>query len=81
MGVTPTVAAMVGSYLLKHGYDGLLEDHNECACDLSDLMPCDEADVGSCQAGWKIPCDPERCGLDGDCDWHISVIEEETDVE
>lgn len=60
---TPDVKTMVGDYLKQNGFDGLFSD--ECACDLSDLMPCGEQSDG-CRAGYKGPC---NCG-EG-CDYHI----------
>lgn len=52
-------------YLRDNGYDGLYSEA-ECACELEDLIPCDE-DPSTCEPGYKIPC-PEDCG---DHDFHI----------
>ena len=64
-----TVEEIVIEYLKKNGFDGLY-CVGECGCEISDLMPCNEA-IEHCEAGYKQPCDPETCNLDGDCDWHI----------
>ncbi len=63
----PTVREMVIAALESGGYDGLVADDSECACDLSDLVPCGELGE-QCTAGWKGPCD---CG---DHDWHITTV-------
>lgn len=52
------------------GYDGLVSDGGECACLTDDLAPCGEM-RGDCVAGHKGPCDPDNCGADGNCDFHI----------
>lgn len=58
-------------YLEKNGYDGLCS--GDCACLISDLMPCGEPNV-NCDPGYKIPCPgPESCPNDGDCPWHITT--------
>jgi hypothetical protein len=46
-----TVRELVADWLKTHGYDGLWDEANECACLLDDLMPCDS--VGACQAGYR----------------------------
>ncbi len=57
-------------WLEDNGYDGLSNEN--CGCELSDLMPCDEPQ-DNCEAGYKVPCPgPELCPADGDCPWHIS---------
>jgi hypothetical protein len=53
-----TVKDIVKEYLIANGYDGLVTDLEECACDVSDLIPCCEP-CELCQAGHKVPCD---CG-------------------
>ena len=52
-------------YLTESGFDGLYCS-GECACDLSDLYPCDNGPYFECRPGYKTPCD---CG---EHDWHIS---------
>jgi hypothetical protein len=53
-----TVREIVTQWLIDHGYDGLWNEAGECACDLSDLIPCG-GPCDECQAGYKTPCD---CG-------------------
>ena len=69
-----TVAEIIKEYLEAHGFDGLGGD--DCCCELSDLFPCNgiglNNDISSCCPSYKIPCDPETCVLDGDCDFHMS---------
>ena len=66
-------------WLKAHGFDGLAGD--ECGCEISDLMPCDEPMV-SCEAGHKRICseckDKDVCELKAayDCDWCISTRQE-----
>ena len=55
---------IVGAYLEKHGFDGLVEADGECACEKGDLAPCGEPSL-ACRAGYKGACD---CG---EHDWHI----------
>ena len=64
-----SVKEIVKKYLENNGYDGL---YNEiCGCQNSDLMPCCCEGIEDCEAGYKIPCIPETCPANGDCDWHI----------
>jgi hypothetical protein len=71
-----TVKEIIEQYLAKHGFDGLAGDG--CGCQLSDLMPCEGTasgnDISGCVPGYKVPCDPETCEADGDCDFHISEV-------
>jgi hypothetical protein len=60
------VINIVREYLIKNGYDGLLQP-GECGCALEDLAPCGEIQE-SCIAGYKGPC---TCG-EG-CDFDIYV--------
>jgi hypothetical protein len=66
-----TTQEIVKQYLEANGFDGLFQE-GECACLLSDLMPCDEIH-SDCEAGYRIPCDPEACNADG-CDFHIGPV-------
>jgi len=59
-----TVKEIVTKYLKENGYDGLCHAECECACELGELMPCDEP-CEECEPGYKVPCD---CG---DHDFHI----------
>lgn len=63
------VREIVRAWLEANGYDGLYADHTECACENTDLMPCEEPSPG-CTAGVKGPCPPD-CEYGGECDWHI----------
>lgn len=49
---------IVKAYLVTHGYDGLYEPDNDCACKLSDLMPCDQP-MQSCRPGHVISDDED----------------------
>ena len=63
--------SIVAGWLAENGYDGLYSRH-DCACEVSDLMPCGEPGQ-DCAPGYKGPCVPSECAADGDCDWHIHV--------
>jgi hypothetical protein len=65
------VRRIVAKHLEAFGYDGLYSPRNDCGCELSDLMPCDEEGIGDCEPGVKDDCDPEHCMADGECPWHI----------
>ena len=69
-----TIKEIVGAYLIEHGLDGLASE--ACCCALPDIMPCDGFFV-NCEAGKKIPCNPETCTADGDCDYHIQPVSDE----
>ena len=65
-----TVKQIIEKYLESNGYDGLGCEY--CSCSLPDIMPCTpDGGVEDCTAGHKIPCNPETCSADGDCDFHI----------
>ena len=51
------VREIVKQHLVEHGYDGLFNE--ECGCELTDLMPCDELSVAKCEPGYKRCADPE----------------------
>ena len=64
----PTVIDMVSDALKSGGYDGLVSDSFECACELNDLAPCCE--IGdSCMAGYKVTTCPDDC--EPGCDFYI----------
>ncbi len=65
-----TLHDIVKEWLEKNGYEGLYSVDADCGCKLDDLMPCGEPGM-NCRAGHVVPCDPETCGADGDCPWHI----------
>ncbi len=64
------VKSIVKGFLRLYDYDGLYSYGGDCACELDDLMACGDT-YHDCEAGVKIPCDPESCVADGDCYWHI----------
>ena len=66
-----TVKAMAEAYLNLTGLDGLCSAQDDCACEAADLMPCDSEHIAGCVAGVKVPCNPDYCHGDGDCDFHI----------
>jgi hypothetical protein len=46
--------------LIEKGYDGLYCSGEECACETSDLFPCDEpANLRECHPGYKYPADAD----------------------
>ena len=59
---------MVREWLERNDYEGLFNPEC-CACELSDLMPCDEPNFRECEPGYKTEC-PDDCG-EG-CLWHIA---------
>lgn len=60
---------IIRGYINANGYDGLYNP-GVCGCEASDLSPgnCFEE---TCTPGYKVPCEPEKCFADGNCDWHI----------
>ena len=48
------VREIVKIWLKNNGYDGLFDEF-ECACEISDLMPCDEPHP-DCKPGYKVIC-------------------------
>ena len=58
---------IVKKYLEENDFDGLFNEEGECACENSDLYPCDRLE-DECQPGYKISC-PSVCGGH---DWHIT---------
>lgn len=67
--MNPSVRDIVAEYLKEKGYDGLYNDSN-CACEISDLIPCGNG-CEDCEAGYKINC-PPYC-KEG-CAFHITEI-------
>ena len=67
MGKCPTVETIVTAFIRDNGYDGLFEERTECACRLSNLVPCGEIGV-ECRAGHFIPT-PD--GADPACAFYI----------
>lgn len=74
----PSVRMMVAEYLRANNFDGLAGD--DCGCELSDLMPCSENDISTCEGGHKVKCPTEEhdgwqggwC-CDGECEWHMEA--------
>ena len=64
----PMVIDMVHDSLKAGGYEGLVEECGECACELDDLAPCGEMGE-SCTAGYKTKICPEGC--EPGCDFYI----------
>ncbi len=58
-----SVQTIIEAYLREQGFDGLYAER-ECACELTELMPCEDS-CAACRPGYRTPCD---CG---DHDWHI----------
>lgn len=44
---------IVKEYLEKNGFDGLWNPFGECACEISELMPCD-GNCAECRPGYKV---------------------------
>ena len=57
------VHEIVKKYLQTAGYDGLVEEHGDCACLSTDLAPCGEMKQG-CVAGHRVDCH-------SGCNFHI----------
>lgn len=68
-----TVKDIVQEYLDKNGYEGLTNQAGECACLKDELAPCCADGIMDCEAGHKVPCNPETCAVGGGCEWHIQV--------
>lgn len=64
-----TCGEIIRDYLIKEGYEGLVDKDCECGCDLNDLIPCDSDNVLKCQAGHKIKCSCDSLC----CDYHIKA--------
>ncbi len=69
-GGAKTVEEIVIEYLEANGFDGLYEPSESCACDMADLIACQDYCSG-CVAGYKHLC-PTDCG-DPDHEFHISA--------
>lgn len=67
-----TVKRIVAAYLRTNGYDGLVDTHGECGCELDDLFPCIDG-FDTCEAAYRVPCNGDCCGEHGDCDFHMSA--------
>ena len=60
------VREMLEKSLRESGFDGLLHEDGECACQIGDLVPC-ESDFTTCRPGYKVAC---HCEMG--CDFHIT---------
>jgi hypothetical protein len=66
-----TMRELLCEALKQRGYDGLYSDGYDCACEIADLMPCEEPRA-DCQAGYKAPCKGgDECPVGGGCPFHI----------
>jgi hypothetical protein len=64
-----TVKDIIVEWLKAHGYDGLYSEGGECACEMADLCPCDDAGF-SCEPGYKRK---PRADEDPDCKFYIDA--------
>lgn len=62
-----TVRRMIELYMKENGYDGLCSLLGECACKLSDFIPCNDLDIDECQPGKLV----EGCICGRGCSFHI----------
>lgn len=69
MKMPTTVQEILEDWLRCQGYDGLVSDGAECACQLDDLMPC-SAPCDTCQPGYRGP-DPS-----GEMEWLMYASKE-----
>lgn len=51
-----TLKEIICAYLKANRFDGLFNDDGDCACELRDLMICDEPGT-NCRPGFKTVCD------------------------
>lgn len=58
----------IRDYLTIGGYEGLRSD--ECACDLTDLAPCDCLSLDECQPAYRVPCTKDKKACDY-CDCRV----------
>jgi hypothetical protein len=64
---------IIEEYLNSNGFDGLFYD-DECACEISDLVPC-RKDFSMCEPGYKVvPPD------DVNCEFDFYICENKTDT-
>lgn len=60
---------IIEKYLVDNGFDGLYKS-GDCACEVGDLIPCDD-DCSGCEPGYKQAPDPDDPDF-GDYDWIIA---------
>lgn len=68
------VKEVVIDYLKEKKYDGLFNSDGDCACEISDLRPCD-CDFSECFPGFKRTVEEltqaQKDSLDPDCEWYM----------
>lgn len=72
---TPTIASLLGEALAQHGFDGICDPSEECACKIGDLCLCGNFPDPKCVPGYKWTpddtcpedCSGEACQFDGWC--------------
>jgi hypothetical protein len=69
-GIRKTIEGLE-SYMLKHGYTGLMYPSENCCCSIDDLNPCGE-DHSQCEFGYKIEVTAEE--MDEGYDFMITNI-------
>jgi hypothetical protein len=50
-----TVKEIVREYLIKNGFEGLVNQDSECGCDMEDLIVCDER-CNNCEPAYRHKC-------------------------
>lgn len=67
-----TVIQIVSAAIKQGGFDGLYDEHGECACELDDLAPCGGLQDG-CTMGYRYVCNDDGCEYYGDAGphWHM----------
>ena len=56
----PNIAQMVATWLLQNSYDCLVNHEEGCACERTDLFPCEEP-LPTCHPGYRIHCVGMEC--------------------
>jgi len=70
-----TVKEIIENYLVCHGFTGLVAERRECACEITDLAPCDNEFPGDCEPGYKVSC-TEDCDHEPGYEpgnWHVQI--------
>lgn len=65
---------IIRKYLEANGFDGLCGE--ECGCELSDLMPCEDY-FKECEPGYKRKPTEEDVELFGECEWVMGLKKQE----
>ena len=66
-----TVREIVEKYLKENKFDGLFNGEGQCACELSDLIPCGNDDIMTCQCGYKHYCQDCSNDIKDNCEIDI----------